>query len=112
METKKTVSQNAKLVVKDKKFGVRGSEDAKVMIEILIDEWDQVQEQFKNKQEDEQEQLLLFLESVNEDLPDCLFGDNSAAEDVQKFVNGKKDEEQDVIAKAIFEILDIQKAEN
>ena len=49
METKKTVSQNAKLVVKDKKFGVRGSEDAKVMIEILIDEWDQVQEQFKNK---------------------------------------------------------------
>ena len=78
----KTVSQNAMIVVRDKKFGARGTEGAIYLIEILVDEWDQVQEQFKGKNEEEQEELLGFLESVNVDLPDCLFGDNADAEDV------------------------------
>ena len=49
MEDKKTVSQNSKIVVKDKKFGARGTQNAKDLIDILIDEWDQIQEQFRSK---------------------------------------------------------------
>ena len=44
MDANKTVSQNAKIVVKDKKFGARGTQNAKDLIDILIDEWDQIHE--------------------------------------------------------------------
>ena len=78
------------------------------MIDMLSENWEQIQEAFKGKSEDEQEQLLAHFESINEDLGDCLFGDSASAEDVKKFVEGKSDAQQDTIAEAIQAALAVE----
>lgn len=40
---------DSKIVVKDKKFGARDTKNANYLINILIDEWSQIQEQFESK---------------------------------------------------------------
>ena len=94
------VSEQAKLQIKIKKGskGARGTEQANELIDMLNENWDQVQELFNNKSDEEQEELFAHCESVNPDLGDCLFGDGANAEDVSKFINGKSDDEQNELA--------------
>ena len=107
------IAEESKLQIKIKKGskGARGTEQANELIEMLNENWDQVQELFNNKTEEQQEELLAHFESVNADLGDCLFGESASAEDVSKFINGKPDAEQDAIAAAINETLNINEEE-
>ena len=94
------VSEQAKLQIKIKKGskGARGTEQANELIDMLNENWDQVQELFNNKSEEEQNELFEHCESINQDLGDCLFGDGANPEDVSKFINGKSDDEQNELA--------------
>ena len=78
---------------------------------MLSENWQQVQDLFNSKSEEQQEELLAHFESVNPDLGDCLFGEEASAEDVSKFINGKPDEEQDAIAAAINDALNVKEDE-
>ena len=91
------VKESARLQIKVKKGskGARGTEQADQLIDLLSENWQQIQDAFKAKTEDEQEALLAHFESINEDLGDCLFGDSASAEDVKKFVEGKPEAQQD-----------------
>ena len=104
------IQEGTKLQIRIKKGskGARGTEQANELIEMLNENWDQVQDLFNNKTEEQQEELLAHFESVNVDLGDCLFGESASAEDVSKFINGKPDEEQDAIAAAINEALNVK----
>ena len=107
------IKEDTKLQIKIKKGskGARGTEQANELIEMLNENWDQVQGLFNNKNEQQQEELLAHFESVNVDLGDCLFGESASAEDVSKFINGKPDEEQDMIAAAINDALKVTEEE-
>ena len=91
------LAEGARLQIKVKKGskGARGTEQADQLIDLLSENWQQIQDSFKAKSEDEQEALLAHFESINEDLGDCLFGDSASAEDVKKFVEGKPEAQQD-----------------
>ena len=107
------ITEDAKLQIRIKKGskGARGTEQANELIDMLSENWQQVQDLFNNKSEEQQEELLAHFESVNPDLGDCLFGEEASAEDVSKFINGKPDEEQDVIAAAINDALNVKEDE-
>ena len=107
------VKESARLQIKVKKGskGARGTEQADQLIDLLSENWQQIQDAFKAKSDDEQEALLEHFESINEDLGDCLFGEEASAEDVSKFINGKPDEEQDAIAQAINDALNVKEEE-
>ena len=104
------VAQEANLQIKVKKGskGARGTEQADRVIDILIENWDQIQNVYKSKSEDEQEELLAHFESIHNDLGDCLFGENASAEDVKLFVQGKPNAEQDRITVSIQEALEVE----
>ena len=107
------VTEDAKLQIRIKKGskGARGTEQANELIDMLSENWQQVQDLFNNKSEEQQEELLAHFESVNPDLGDCLFGEEASAEDVSKFINGKPDAEQDAIAEAINDALNVKEEE-
>merc|ERR1712117_305934 len=107
---KMPIKEDTKLQIRIKKGskGARGTEQADELIEMLNENWDQVQEHFNKKTEEQQEELLAHFESVDVDLGDCLFGDSASPEDVAKFINGKPDDEQNAISDAISEALDIK----
>ena len=107
------VAQGAKLQIKVKKGskGARGTEQADQLIDMLSENWAQIQDVFKTKSEEEQGILLEHFESINEDLGDCLFGDSASAEDVKKFVDGKPEAEQTRIAESILEALEVELVE-
>ena len=108
------IKEDTKLQIKIKKGskGARGTEQANELIDMLSENWQQVQDLFNSKNEEQQEELLAHFESVNPDLGDCLFGEEASAEDVSKFINGKPDEEQDVIAAAINDALNVKEDED
>ena len=107
------VAQGAKLQIKVKKGskGARGTEQADQLIDMLSENWAQIQDVFKTKSEEEQGILLEHFESINEDLGDCLFGDSASAEDVKKFIDGKPEAEQTRIAESILEALEVELVE-
>ena len=107
------VTQGAKLQIKVKKGskGARGSEQAEQLIDMLSENWAQIQDVFKNKSEEEQGILLEHFESINEDLGDCLFGEDASAEDVKKFIHGKPDAEQEQISASIQDALAVELVE-
>ena len=49
---------------------------------------------------------MAHFESINEDLGDCLFGSSANPEDIQKFIDGKPNAEQDALAANIREAID------
>ena len=56
--------------------------------------------------EEEQSSLLEHFESVDENLGDVLFGDESTAEDVKRYVLSRPDAEQEAFIDAMDEALD------
>ena len=78
------ITEDAKLQIRIKKGskGARGTEQANELIEMLSENWQQFQDMFNSKTEDQQEELLAHFESVNPHLGDCLFGEEACAEDV------------------------------
>ena len=102
--------QGAKISIKVKKGskGARGTEQSDQLVDMLSENWEQYQEAFKGRSEAEQEELLSHFESINEDLGDCLFGEDASAEDVKKFIQGKPDAEQETISASIQDALAVE----
>ena len=101
-------SQKLQIKIKKGSKGARGTEQADQLIDMLAENWQQIQDAFQAKSADEQEALLAHFESINEDLGDCLFGDSATAEDVRKFVDGKSEAEQNALAENIQAALDTE----
>ena len=85
----------AKIHLKIKKGGVRGTESAAEVIEMLAQNWHQFRDNYNSLEQEEQDGLLRHFESLIENLGDILFGEDSNAEDMEKFVKNRTDAEQD-----------------
>ena len=107
------IKEDTKLQIKIKKGskGARGTEQANELIDMLSENWQQVQDLFNSKNEEQQMELLDHFESVNPNLGDYLFGEEASAEDVSMFIKGKPDEERDVIAAVINDALNFKEDE-
>ena len=60
---------------------VRGTEQATEMVEIMTENWDQLQEAFKGYSDDEKEELMDHFNCAIDSLGDALFGDDSNISD-------------------------------
>ena len=78
------LDKSVKLQIKIKKGskGARGTEAANELVNMLTENWEQLQDAFNGKSEEEQEALMTHFESINEDLGDCLFGSSANPEDI------------------------------
>ena len=86
--------------------GSRGTEKASEMVEMLSNNWDQFRESFDAMPEDEQESMMEFFESLDENYSDVLFGEDSSAEDMARYILSREDEKQEKFCQAMDEALD------
>ena len=94
------------IFLKKDKHGARGSTKAKEIIEVLTEYWDEFQGGFKAMTEDEQEDILSYFESIDENYSDILFGENSEPEDVQRYVMAREEAAQALFVGAMHDVLD------
>ena len=59
----------------------RGTEQAPEMLELMIENWDQIQEKFESQTETEKEDMMDHFNSRIENLGDTLFGEGSNSDD-------------------------------
>ena len=95
-----------KLVLKPKGAkGTRGTEAAKEMLELMTENWDQLQDKFNSQNENEKSEMLDHFNQTIENLGDTLFGDDCNIEDFTSFVDGLEDEEEKKFMAAVNEAL-------
>ena len=94
------------IFLKKDSHGARGTGKAKEIIEVLTEYWDEFQGGFKAMNEDEQEEILLYFESIDENYSDILFGENSEPEDVKRYVMARTDAAQTQFVLAMHDVLD------
>ena len=95
-----------KLVLKVKgERGTRGTEAAKEMLELMVENWDQLQEKFNSQNENEKSEMLEHFNQTIDNLGDTLFGDDCNTEDFTSFIDGLEDEEEKKFMDAINEAL-------
>ena len=75
--------------------GSRGTEKASEVVEMLSNNWDQFRESFDEMAEDEQNAMMEFFESLDENYSDILFGEDSSAEDMVRYILSREDEKQE-----------------
>ena len=105
----KVVKKPQKMIqifLKKDSHGARGTGKAKEIIEVLTEYWDEFQGGFKAMNEDEQEEILLYFESIDENYSDILFGENSEPEDVKRYVMARTDAAQTQFVLAMHDVLD------
>ena len=78
------------------------------MVEMLSDNWDQLQDKFAGQTEAEKEEMMDLFNCAVENLGDTLFGDDSNINDFKQFVSGLEDEEEQEFMTAIKEALLIE----
>ena len=83
----------AKIYLKIKKDGVRGTENASKVIEMLTQNWTQFRDNFNSLEKEERDELFGHFEAFMENLGDILFGPDSNAEDMERFVHARQDTE-------------------
>ena len=88
---------NTKITIKLVKGekGARGTESAKEMCEMLSNHWIDFRESFEQMSEDDQNDLISHFESLDENYGDILFGEDSSAEDMTRYVLSRTDESQE-----------------
>ena len=86
----------------------RGTEQASEMLELMVDNWEQLQEKFKTQTEAEKEDMMDHFNSTIENLGDTLFGDDANIEDFKAFIGGLEDEEEEAFMSSIKEALLIE----
>ena len=94
-----------KLVLTIKKAGVRGTDNATEICDMLAGNWAQVQEKFAGFNESDKEAMLEHFNSQIESLGDALFGDAANADDLKEFVDGFEKAEEETFKKAILDAL-------
>ena len=85
----KVVKKPQKMIqifLKKDSHGARGTGKAKEIIEVLTEYWDEFQGSYKAMNEDEQEEILQYFESIDENYADVLFGENAEPQDVYRYV--------------------------
>ena len=86
----------------------RGTEQASEMVELMSENWEQLQEKFRGQTEAEKGDMMDHFNSTIENLGDTLFGDDSNINDFKQFVSGLEDEEEQDFMTAIKEALLIE----
>ena len=71
---------------------VRGTEQASEMVELMIDNWDQLQSKFNDYSESDKDDLMDHFNCAINNLGESLFGDDANPEDFKQFMDGLEDE--------------------
>ena len=69
----------------------RGTEQATEIIELMVDNWEQIQEKFSGQTQSEKEEMMDHFNSAIENLGDVLFGEDSNIDDFEQFAGGFED---------------------
>ena len=91
-----------------KKIGARGTESAEEMLELLNDNWEQVQERYNACSESEKEEMLEHFNSSQENLGEALFGADAQIEELQNYVNGLEEADKRVFCQLVNDVLQIE----
>ena len=84
-----------KIVLKPKRpelVKVRGTEQASEMVELMIDNWVQLQSKFNDYSESDKDDLMDHFNCAINNLGESLFGDDANPEDFKQFMDGLEDE--------------------
>ena len=90
------------------KIGARGTESADEMLELLNDNWEQVQERYNACSESEKEEMLEHFNSSQENLGEALFGADAQIEELQNYVNGLEEADKRVFCQLVNDVLQIE----
>ena len=97
-----------KLLIKAKAKGARGTEQASEMLELMQENWEQIQEKFSGQTESEKDEMLEHFNNALDSLGDTLFGEDASPEEFKNFVNVLADEEGNIFLEAVKEALLIE----
>ena len=98
----------SKLAIKAKSKGARGTEQASEMVELMQENWEQIQEKFLGQTESEKEEMLEHFNNAIENLGDTLFGEDASPEEFKNFVNDLADDEGNAFLESVKEALLIE----
>ena len=90
-----------KLRLKPKSGIIRGFADAKIALEILTNNWDEISAAYDECSEEEQQELIDHFNSVAYELGEALFGDD--VDDFKSKIDGLNDEEQESFVERLKE---------
>ena len=76
------------------------------MVEVLSGNWAEFRECFNRLTEEEKNVMLEHFEALDENYCDVLFGEDSNAEDVSRYVLSRSDNAQEKFCEAMDEALD------
>ena len=85
-----------------------GTEQAPEMLELMAENWEQLQEKFNSQTEAEKNDMMDHFNSSIENLGDTLFGDDANIDDFRSFIGGLEDEEETQFVTAVKEALLIE----
>ena len=80
---------------------IHGSADAKIALEILTNNWDEISAAYDECSEEEQQELIDHFNSVAYELGEALFGDD--VDDFKSKIDGLNDEEQESFVERLKE---------
>merc|ERR1712150_250228 len=90
-----------KLRLKPKSGIIRGFADAKIALEILTNNWDEISAAYDECSEEEQQELIDHFNTVAYELGEALFGDD--VDDFKSKIDGLNDEEQESFVERLKE---------
>ena len=105
-EVVKKPQKMIQIFLKKDSFGARGTKKAKEIIEVLTEYWYDFQGGFKAMTEDEQEDIFWYFESIDENYPDILFGENSEPVDVNRYIMSRTEDAQTQFVDAMHDVMD------
>ena len=85
--------------------GSRGTEQAPQMVELMLDNWDQLQQKFADYSESEKEEIIEHFNSTIDALGDSLFGDEANKAEFQDLVENCDEEQQKEFLTCVKEAL-------
>ena len=88
--------------------GARGTKQASEMLELMVENWDQLQEKFADYSESEKEEMIDHFNNTIENLGDMLFGDDANVDDFEQLVSSFEETEQGKFMESVQEALLIE----
>ena len=74
--------------------GWRGAQTATEMVDLLKENWDQIQSDYKAQEEQDKNDMYDYFNNEVEELGNNLFGQYANPEDLKRFVDALNDEDQ------------------
>ena len=88
--------------------GARGTEKAREMLELMTENWTQLQENFRNQSEEEQGEMIDHFNDACDELGDQLFGEDASIEDFDRAVRSLEEAEEAKFMEAVREALELE----